>query len=118
MSTQKEQNEQIGASFTPAYDARTNRWNYDRCALDIAVLSLGMGGQYAHRRPFVLARIQGQENAHPLVAKALLLVQAVEAQADKDWHACAKQIRETILQTVADQECAPLCRIIEEAIRA
>ncbi len=119
MGVREEENRGGSATFTPSYDSRTDTWNYDRCVLDIAVLSLGRDARYANTRAEVLARLQqAQHEPSPLQEKALALVQAIEAQADENWAGFARQIRETIMRTVPDHECASVCQIIEQATQA
>lgn len=112
MSAQEEEDQGAGATFTPSYDSRTDTWNFDRGALDRAVLSLGMDARYAHKCAAVLVRLQQSQR---LQAKALALVREIEAQVDEYWAGFAKRMRRKIMQTVPDSECVAICQIIEQA---
>jgi hypothetical protein len=119
MSIQEGENQEVSATFTPSYDSRTDIWNGDRCSLDIAVLSLGRDARYADIRSLVLTRLQqNQHDASPLQEKALALIQEIGAQIDENWAGFAKRMREKIMQTVPDHECALVCQIIEQATQA
>jgi hypothetical protein len=118
MGTREEESRGGSMTFTPSYDSCADTWNDDRCALDIAVLSLGRDARYAHRRAEVLARLQQNQHEPSLLqAKALALVRETFAQADENWAGFARRIREKIMRTVPDAECALVCQIIEQATR-